>query len=114
MEEHKITSGEKLHIRVDIDETICFYPEGKRIYEKAQPYGDNVKKINALYDEGHFIVYWTSRGASQPDNLKRFLKIKELTKKQLSHWGCKFHDIIIGKPGYDLLICDKTKRIEEI
>jgi hypothetical protein len=29
--------------------------------------------------------------------------------------GCKYHKLIVGeKPAYDLLICDKTKRIEEI
>ena len=34
---------------------------------------------------------------------------------QLEKWGCKHHELSVGeKPGYDLLICDKTKRIEEI
>ena len=37
------------------------------------------------------------------------------TKKQLDIWKCKYHDLSVGeKPTYDLLICDKTKRIEEI
>ena len=39
----------------------------------------------------------------------------DLTKEQLDRWGCKYHDLSTGeKPDYDLLICDKTKRIEEI
>jgi len=30
-------------------------------------------------------------------------------------WGCKFHYLEMGnKPSFDLLIDDKTKRIEEI
>ena len=30
-------------------------------------------------------------------------------------WGCKYHDLSVGeKPFYDLLICDRTKRIEEL
>ena len=37
------------------------------------------------------------------------------TKQQLDEWGCKYHELSVGvKPPYDLLICDKTKRIEEI
>ena len=39
----------------------------------------------------------------------------DVTKKQLDLWGCKYHELSVGeKPVYDLLICDKTKRIEEI
>ena len=39
----------------------------------------------------------------------------DLTKKQIEKWGCKYHYLSVGeKPTYDLLICDKTKRIEEI
>ena len=39
----------------------------------------------------------------------------KLTKNQLNKWGCKYHHLSVGeKPHYDLLICDKTKRIEEI
>ena len=38
-----------------------------------------------------------------------------LTEEQLKEWGCKYHELSVGdKPDYDLLICDKTKRIEEI
>jgi hypothetical protein len=38
-----------------------------------------------------------------------------LTQWQLKEWGCKYHHLSTGeKPDYDLLICDKTKRIEEI
>ena len=39
----------------------------------------------------------------------------DLTETQLKKWGCKWHSLSVGnKPAYDLLICDKTKRIEEI
>ena len=39
----------------------------------------------------------------------------ETTVNQLKKWGCKYHKVSVGlKPAYDLLICDKTKRIEEI
>ena len=39
----------------------------------------------------------------------------DLSNKQLTEWGCLYHEVIMNnKPSYDLLICDKTKRIEEI
>ena len=36
---------------VDVDETVCFYPEDRR-YDLAEPIKDNIAKINKLYDEG--------------------------------------------------------------
>lgn len=95
-------------IYVDIDETICYY-KGDRYYPNAIPLSENIKKINSLYDDGHQITYWTARGTTTG---KDWCK---LTKKQLADWGCRYHELSVGeKPAYDLLICDKSKRIEEI
>ena len=100
-----------MKIYVDIDETICFY-DNVREYKLAKPNFSNIEKINKLYDKGNEITYYTARGSVLKDRLKEF---KELTKKQLKEWNCKYHFLSIGeKPAYDLLICDKTKRIEEI
>lgn len=97
-----------MNVYVDIDETICFYDE-ERDYKLAKPIQKNINKINKLYDEGHQITYWTARGTVTK------IDWYEVTKKQLKKWGCKYHKLITGKkPAYDLLICDKTKRIEEI
>ena len=97
-----------MKIYVDIDETICFY-DGERIYPKAIPHFENIAKINKLYDEGNVIIYWTARGAITK------IDWTEVTTKQLKLWGCKYHELKMNhKPDYDLLICDKTKRIEEI
>ena len=106
--------GEKKTALVDIDETICFYPQ-KRTYNLAEPHQENINKINRLYDEGWHIIYWTARGGSQPDNIGRLDKYKALTISQLDKWGCKYHDVQLGnKPMFDLFIDDKAKRIEEI
>ena len=97
-----------MKIYVDIDETICFY-EGTRYYPNAVPNFENIKKINKLYDENNYIVYWTARGTVTG------IDWLEITANQLDKWGCLYHELITGKkPDYDLLICDKTKRIEEI
>jgi len=104
-----------MKIYVDIDDTICFYDDGLdkysggRDYKKAVINLENVKKINILYDEGHEITYWTARGYVSG------IDWYDVTKNQLKEWGCKYHHLSVGKkPAYDLLICDKTKRIEEI
>jgi len=97
-----------MKIFVDIDETICEYV-GDRYYPHAVPIQENIDKINKLYDAGHHIKYWTARGAVTG------LDWKNVTESQLKKWGCKHHELCVGKkPAYDLLICDKTKRIEEI
>ena len=52
---------------VDIDETICITPGDKciaRDYRLAVPIKEEIEKINRLFDEGHTIIYWTSRGAA--------------------------------------------------
>tara|TARA_Y100000361_G_C11047492_1_gene283322 strand:- start:47 stop:349 length:303 start_codon:yes stop_codon:yes gene_type:complete len=98
-------------IYVDIDETICYY-ENDRDYYLAKPILTNINKINKLYDEGNEITYYTARGSVHKDKLEEYTN---LTYLQLNEWGCKYHKLSVGeKPAYDLMICDKTKRIEEI
>ena len=95
-------------IYVDIDETICYYP-GERSYPDASPHMGRIEKVNNLYDQGNEITYYTARGSTTG------IDWYDLTHQQLKKWGCKFHHLSVGKkPAYDLLICDKTKRIEEI
>lgn len=94
-------------IYVDIDGTICRTENSN--YKNSIPILENIKKINQLYDLGHTIIYWTARGQVSK------IDYTDVTKNQLDEWGCKYNKIIMNeKPSYDLLICDKTKRIEEI
>lgn len=93
-------------IYVDIDGTICTI---SRPYSEAIPIIEHIEKINKLYDEGHQIIYYTARGAASG------IDYTELTEKQLKEWDCKYSRLIMNhKPDYDLYICDKSKRIEEI
>tara|TARA_X000000368_G_scaffold404742_1_gene381154 strand:- start:306 stop:596 length:291 start_codon:yes stop_codon:yes gene_type:complete len=96
-----------MKIYVDIDNTIC-----KTLgmeYENAKPIKKNIDKINNLYNQGNEIIYWTARGSVSK------IDYYDITFNQLRDWGCMFHSLSVGeKPPYDLLICDKTKRIEEI
>ena len=104
-----------MKIFVDIDDTICFYDDALtkysigRDYNAATPNYENIAKINKLYEDGNEITYWTARGYVTG------IDWYETTKKQLDTWRCKYHNVSVGdKPAYELLICDKTKRIEEI
>ena len=117
-ESKKMSPDDRQVVLVDIDETICFY-SGLRQYDLAEPNHDNIAKINKLYDEGWYVVYWTARGGSQKSiSLGRCYY--EFTWRQLESWGCKFHDLSTGsrgkyiKPACDMVIDDKAKRIEEL
>lgn len=106
---NRFSEGPKT-VLVDVDETICFYGDERR-YDLAQPHHENIAKINRLYDEGWIVVYWTARGG------RSGVDYEEFTLEQLKSWGCKFHEVRCGpkyKPDFDLLIDDKSKRIEEI
>jgi peptidase E len=93
-------------IYVDIDGTICTITKP---YSDALPRLEQISKINKLYDEGNTIVYYTARGAATK------VDYTELTKQQLNDWGCKFNELKMNhKPDYDLYICDKSIRIEEL
>ena len=97
-------------VLVDVDETICFY-SGERRYDLAEPNQENIAKINRLHDEGWIVVYWTARGS------RTGLDYHDFTVEQLGSWGCRFHEVRCGaghKPDFDLLIDDKSRRIEEI
>jgi len=89
-------------IFVDIDDTICYYDGVKTDYNNAIPYYDRINKINTLYDNNNTIVYWTARGS------KTGMLWFHITLEQLTTWGCKFHELRLGKPVYDLFIDDKN------
>lgn len=85
---------------VDIDGTIC-HTIGSD-YDNSRPYTTHIEKINELHDEGHTIIYWTARG------MKSGVDHAELTKRQLLEWGCKFTELRMQKPNYDVWIDDKA------
>ena len=93
-------------IFVDIDETICEHPGtdpySPRDYTKAIPIEKNIQKINKLYEEGNTIIYWTARGTVTG------IDWTQETQIQFKKWGVAYHELKMGKPFYDLFICDKA------
>tara|TARA_B100000131_G_scaffold84829_1_gene81806 strand:+ start:1180 stop:1632 length:453 start_codon:yes stop_codon:yes gene_type:complete len=117
-ESKKFSSDDVQVALVDIDETVCAYGE-KRRYDLAVPIKKNIDKINKMYDDGWYIIYWTARGGSEKSK-KAGRCYYDFTWNQLESWGCKFHELSTGskgnyiKPACDIVIDDKAKRIEEI
>lgn len=91
----------------DIDGTICNNTWGK--YEEAVPIDDRISVVNRLYDEGNHITYFTARGMGTCDGniAEAYDMWGEMTETQLRSWGCKFHELRLGKPNADYYIDDK-------
>lgn len=92
----------------DIDNTIC--KTRKSEYSKSIPIKKNIKTINKLFDEGHYIKIFTSRYMGRTNsNTKKAYKLGYLkTSNQLKKWNLKYHELILGKPRYDVIIDDKS------
>jgi len=99
-----------MNIFVDIDNTICITDDskGSSKYEQSVPLVDKIAHINSLYDSGNRITYWTARGRSSG------IDYTELTRTQLSKWNCKYHELKMDKPSYDLFIDDKTQHPSQL
>tara|TARA_B100001094_G_C18091457_1_gene750642 strand:- start:61 stop:408 length:348 start_codon:yes stop_codon:yes gene_type:complete len=106
---------------VDIDSTICTPGTcGNCVYEGSTPKRDRIAVINELYEDGHYIIYFTARAMGRSSMLphdeakeKAEQLLKPLTKCQLDIWGCKYHELIFGKPHADIFIDDKAMNSED-
>ena len=94
-----------MKIYIDIDNTICITDHSE--YANSKPIYSRIETINRLYDDGHYIVYWTARGVRSKKDWST------LTITQLQKWNCKYHDIVFNKPDYDLFIDDKSMNSSE-
>ena len=84
---------------IDIDGTICDWEAG-RDYTLSNPHPERIKFINKLYDEGNIIKYFTARGMGRfKGNRDKAIEFfYTLTESQLDRGGCKYHQLILGKP----------------
>ena len=89
----------------DIDGTLCELVKDAQ-YEEARPLIKRINIVNKLYDEGNYIKLYTARGSTTG------IDWYETTKQQLIDWGAKHHNLILGKPYYDLYIDDKSINTE--
>ena len=96
----------------DIDDTITRW-NPDRDYENFEPNEGMVEAINRLFDEGHTIKLFTSRGMTSVGPEKIRTEIVPPLLKNLKKIGLKFHELITHKPTYDYLIDDKSMTPED-
>ena len=92
----------------DLDNVIC--NTKLNYYSKSTPKKDVIKLINKLYFKNHKIIIFTARGMGTYKKNLKFIekKYRKLTEKQLMNWRVNYHELIFGKPSYDLYIDDKN------
>jgi capsule biosynthesis phosphatase len=105
----------KKRIIFDLDETLCVRPKGIEHlgvdkYKQCTPITHMVDMVNLMYEAGHEIIIWTSRGMSSlegdGDRIEQY--IRPITEQQLAEWEVKYDELWLCKPHYDVMIDDKT------
>ena len=84
----------------DIDDTIC--TTNGTDYSNSTPIENRIDRINALYDAGSTITFYTARGS------KTGIDWRKLTEMQLNSWRVKYDELHMGKPFADIYIDDKA------
>ncbi|MBK8720717.1 MAG: phosphoheptose isomerase [Saprospiraceae bacterium] len=84
-----LNEGKKNYL-IDIDGTICddIPNEEPERMVTVVPYPDALRIINKWYDEGHHIVFFTSRTDVH----------KDITNEWLVRNGFKYHGLLLNKP----------------
>lgn len=100
-------------IAFDMDDVLCYRTseEGKiNKYHSCKPINSMIKIVNECYDDGNTIIVYTARGMSGfKGNVNDiYSNLYQLTLDQLDSWGVKYHQLVMGKIHYDLLIDDKA------
>ena len=96
----------------DIDGVLC--DEENPDVSLRNPYIDRIAYVNSLFEQGHDIIIYTSRGMKScndnPDEADK--KYRELTTKQLNAWGLCFDKLFFGKPNADVYIDNKNASLD--
>ena len=106
-------------IAFDLDDVLCTRTSNEGDVEKYKSCLPNINMIyilNKCYEEGYKIIIYTARGMSvNKGNLHNiYSSLYELTKFQLDKWGVKYHQLVMGKLHFDLLIDDKVVNSSQI
>jgi len=106
-------------IAFDLDDVLCYRTsEAGKVnkYRSCKPLEPMIKIANKCYDDGNTVIVYTARGMTGfSGNVGDiYSNLYELTTKQLEQWGVKYHQLIMGKIHYDLLIDDKASNSIDI
>jgi ribonucleotide monophosphatase NagD (HAD superfamily) len=89
----------------DIDGTLCTNTDGD--YGDARPIAERIETLGRLWDQGHIIKLFTARGTTTGKDWS------SVTERQMSDWGVKYHELIFGKPFFDILVDDKAHHSDD-
>ncbi len=100
-------------IAFDLDDVLCtrdMTMTGAAKYLTCQPVPEMIAVVNQCYAEGMVIKIYTARGQCtyNGDVSQIYANLFELTTQHLKEWGVNYHQLIMGKPHYDLLVDDKA------
>ena len=97
-----------MRIVIDIDGVLC--DEGHKDVSQRVPYTNRIAFLNDMYNRGHEIVIFTSRGMKSCNNnqVEADKKYRSLSEKQFADWGLQYHELYFGKPNADLYIDNKN------
>jgi len=84
----------------DLDDTLCM--TSGMDYASATPMPARIERVNQLFEGGHTIKVFTARGSETG------IDWREVTERQLTFWGLKYHILILGKPAADVYVDDKA------
>ena len=101
----RVLEGASLNWCFDCDGVICD-TEGTN-YGTATPRKQNIEKINKLYDNGYHITVFTGRGSVSG------IDWRDVTEKQFRNWGVKYHELVFGKPPFDMFVDDHAWNVKD-
>lgn len=93
---------------VDIDDTLLLYDDhgigSIEKYKTGKPNYEEIKRLNDHFYAGNTIILHTGRGWDKYD----------FTKEQLSKFGIKYHELVMGKPQGIYVDKDAIKSLKEL
>ena len=92
----------------DLDNVLCKTKSNN--YRISKPINKNINTVNKLFKKGYCIKIFTARymGRNNNDVQKAQKQGYNFTKTQLKKWKINYHELIFGKPSYDIYIDDKS------
>ena len=99
-ERNEHAQDERLTFVVDVDGVVASLTPGND-YTLAEPLGETISAVNALYEKGHRIVMFTARGSATG------IDWRKTTEDQFARWGLRYHELHFGKPAADYYIDDR-------
>ena len=92
----------------DLDNVLCITKSNN--YKISKPIRKNINLVNKLFKKGFYIKIFTARFMGRNNN--NIIKAKKqgykFTETQLKKWNINYHQLIFGKPDYDIYIDDKS------